>query len=83
MGRVAQLPCATCGTRPVQVHHIREGDAAGAGQRANDWFTAPLCEACHTGPLGVHGDKSMLKLRNVSEHDLVGETLEKLYGGIR
>lgn len=83
MGRVAQLPCAICGAHGVQVHHMREGGAAGAGQRASNWLTIPLCPDCHTGPRGVHGDKSALRLRNVSEHALLGETLERLYGGLR
>ena len=34
MARVAQLPCVLCGAHGVQVHHLREGEAAGAGQRA-------------------------------------------------
>lgn len=59
---------------------MREGGAAGAGQRASNWLTIPLCVDCHTGPRGVHGDKSALRLRNVSEHTLLAETLEKLYG---
>lgn len=83
MHRVAQLPCCLCGTRPVHVHHLREGEAAGGGQRANDWLTVPLCPDCHTGPLGVHGDKTALLAARKNEHDLLAETLERLYGGIR
>lgn len=83
LGRVAQLPCCLCGVRPVQVHHLREGGAAGAGERANHWLTIPLCPEHHTGTTGVHGDKSMLRLVGKSEHQLLGETLERLYGAIR
>ena len=83
MDRVAQLPCALCGAMPVQVHHMREGGAAGAGERVDAWLTIPLCPSCHTGPRGVHGDKTMLKIRKANEHGLLAETLEKLYGGLR
>lgn len=83
MNRVAQLPCATCGAHGVQVHHIREGEAAGAGQRADDWLTVPLCPSCHTGPLGVHGDKTLLRIQKKTEHHLLAETLERIYGDMR
>jgi predicted HNH restriction endonuclease len=79
MGRVAGLPCATCGAHGVHVHHIKEG-ASGAGERAGDFLTIPLCPACHTGPKGVHGDKTMLRITKKSQHDLLDETLEALYG---
>lgn len=80
MGRVAQLSCALCGTIPVEVHHIREGEAAGGAQRASDWLTVPLCPDCHRGPRGVHGDKMILKVWKKNEHHLLAETLERLYG---
>lgn len=83
MGRVAQLTCALCGAQGVQVHHLREGDSAGAGQRASDWLTIPLCPDCHTGPLGVHGNKTMLRIHKKTEHHLLAETLERLYGALR
>lgn len=79
MGRVAGLPCATCGAFAVQVHHIKEG-ASGAGQRAGDWLTVPLCPDCHTGRHGVHGNKTMLRITKKTQHDLLDETLEQLYG---
>jgi len=83
MGRIAAMPCCLCGDRPVHVHHIREGEAAGAGQKAKDFLTIPLCPDCHTGPLGVHGDKTVIYAAGKNEHDLLAETLERLYGGIR
>lgn len=63
---------------PVQVHHIREGQ--GMSQRADDWLTIPLCPGCHTGQHGVHGDKTMLRIRKRTELDLLAETLERIYG---
>ena len=76
MGRVAELPCACCGDSPVQVHHIREGQ--GMAQRASNYLTVPLCPDCHTGPYGVHGDKSRMRARKQSELDWLAETIERL-----
>lgn len=76
MGKVAQLPCACCGASGVHVHHIREGQ--GMAQRASDFLTIPLCPDCHVGPLGVHGDKSLMRIRKLSELDMLAETIRKL-----
>jgi len=47
-------------------------------QRASNWLTVPLCECCHTGQYGVHGDKSRMRARKMSELDWVADTIEKL-----
>ena len=64
------------GETPAQVHHIRVGQ--GMAQRAQHWLTIPLCQPHHTGPSGVHGDKSALRNAKVDELDLLALTLEKL-----
>ena len=76
MGRVASLSCACCGQYGVQVHHIREGQ--GLAQRASNYLTVPLCEGCHTGQYGVHGDKSRMRARKLSELDMLADTIERL-----
>ena len=76
MGRVAELPCACCGEFGVQVHHIREGQ--GMAQRASDYLTIPLCPDCHTGPAGVHGDKSLMRVYRTSELDMLANTIARL-----
>jgi Zn finger protein HypA/HybF involved in hydrogenase expression len=76
MDRVAQLPCATCGSHGVQLHHIREGQ--GMAQRASNFLVIPLCPDCHTGSMGVHGDKTMMRLMKVTELDLLARTIEAL-----
>lgn len=76
MGRVADLPCACCGVQGVQVHHIREGQ--GMAQRASNFLTIPLCEPCHTGPRGIHGDKSIMRTLKLSELDMLANTIEAL-----
>ena len=75
MNRVAQLPCACCGEHGVHLHHIREGQ--GMSQRASDFLVVPLCPDCHTGPLGIHGDKTMLRIKKMTELDLLADTIEK------
>ena len=77
MDRVAQLPCATCGAMPVTIHHIREGQ--GVSQRASHFMTVPLCPDCHTGPLGVHGNKTMMLIQKKNELDLLAETIERVF----
>lgn len=76
MGRIAQLPCSCCGAHGVHVHHIREGQ--GMSQRASDFLTVPLCPSCHTGPNGVHGNKSLMKIQKLEELDLLAMTIERL-----
>jgi hypothetical protein len=76
MNRVAELPCACCGEHGVQLHHIREGQ--GISQRASNWLVVPLCPPCHTGPAGVHGDKTMMRIYKLTELDMLADTIRKL-----
>ena len=79
MGRVAELPCSLCGSRPVEVHHILEGRTP--GRRSPGWTCIPLCMDCHRGPInGIHGQQVMLKVQKVTELQLLSKTLEALYG---
>lgn len=78
MDAVAQLPCACCGAHGVQVHHLREGQ--GMSQRASNWLTVPLCPDCHTGPNGLHGNKSLMRIQKIEEIDLLARTIEALHG---
>lgn len=80
MDRVAQLPCGVCGDYGVQLHHIRE--TLGMGQRASHWLVIPLCPSCHTGPYGIHGDRSMLKIMKADELSLLADTIHKLEVGV-
>ena len=78
MGLVAALPCAVCGGRPVQVHHIREGQ--GAAQRAQDTLTIPLCWEHHLGGSGIHGlgKRGFYARYKRDELDLLADTIERL-----
>lgn len=79
MARVAALGCLLCrrlgylGT-PAEVHHIRTG--TGAGRRASDTETIPLCPEHHRGNTGLHGmgRKAFERVYRVTELELLAET---------
>lgn len=83
LDRVHSIQCVLCAKlglvqrTPTTAHHVRTGQ--GASQRADDMLSAALCQDCHQGPQGVHGDRSRLKLAGVTELALVGLTLRVLY----
>ena len=80
---VASLPCVLCEligqtqTTHTEVHHLREGQ--GMSQRAHHFRVAALCEECHRGTAGIHGDRALLRIANVSEGDLADITAEKAW----
>lgn len=83
MARIKSMGCICCKLlgRPqssiTDVHHIREGQ--GGAQRAGDFLTLPLChDDCHQGRMGVHGDRTYLRILKVTELDLLNLTLEEL-----
>lgn len=81
MNAVAALGCVACrnsglGPTPCQVHHIRTGQ--GMGQRASNFLVLPLCEAHHTGPNGLHGQRRMFAIMHGSELDLLAQTIEEV-----
>jgi hypothetical protein len=78
LARVSELPCCTCGSMPVECHHI-EGISTGKRDQGH-YLTIPLCPDCHRGSKGVHGDKTMLQITKKTELELLNETLGKLYG---
>ncbi len=52
-GWIAQLSCAICGRKPVEVAHVRYSDARylkenpGMQQKPDDFWTLPLCPEHH------------------------------------
>lgn len=76
MDRVASLPCMVCGADGVHVHHVREGQ--GMAQRASNFLTIAVCPDCHTGPRGIHGDKSIMRVMKLDEMALLAMTIEAL-----
>lgn len=83
MDMIAAMPCVLCEmlgkpqTSKTDVHHIREGQ--GVSQRASNFLVIPLCHGeCHQGPLGIHGDKTLLRIAKVREPDLLAITIAKI-----
>jgi len=80
MGLVKQLPCVLCTilgdtqNSPTAAHHVRAG--RGIAQRSGDFCVVALCYECHQGPLGVHGDRTLLRIAKVEEMDLLDATIE-------
>ncbi|WP_366518672.1 Ref family recombination enhancement nuclease [uncultured Gilliamella sp.] len=83
---LSNMPCICCellGQRQqgrTCIHHIREGQ--GIAMRAGDYLTIPLCYECHQGKLGIHGDKTYLRILKMSELDLLNETLKRVYKAV-
>jgi hypothetical protein len=74
---VAAMPCIVCGSRPVEVHHLRNG--YGMGQRASDLETIPLCPAHHrTGPDAFHAGPRSFEARFGTERELLARTRARL-----
>jgi len=73
MGRVKESGCAVCGAGGVvEAHHTKQG---------NHFTTIGLCDCCHRGPMGIHGDKTMWRIHKMDENDALNETLRRVLGG--
>lgn len=72
MGKVKLSGCAVCGAGGVvEAHHIKQG---------RHFTTVGLCDYCHRGPQGIHGDKTMWRIHKMDELDALNETLRRVYG---
>lgn len=76
MAAVKSVACVLCDApAPSIAHHVVQGD---------HYTTVALCEGCHIGKGGVHGDQSMLRLRfriggTAGELHALNETLRRVY----
>lgn len=71
MGKVKESGCAVCGAGPyVDAHHIVQGD---------HFTVVGLCKDCHTGPLGIHGNKTLWRIHKLDEIRALNETLRRVY----
>jgi hypothetical protein len=76
--RVKNLECAVCAKyAPSHAHHLMHDRAS--GRKPGHYCTIPLCDNCHVGPNGIHGDRSMWKVYKISEMEALDQTLAKLY----
>jgi hypothetical protein len=80
LARVAGLPCVVCETDEVQAHHIRLTPITGAGFKASDWLTFPLCQGCHAF---LHSDIPAWEMMHGRQIDHVTMTMDEIYGGIK
>lgn len=72
VGKVKESGCACCGAcGVVHAHEIQQGLW---------WTSIGLCPACHTGPMGIHGDKTMWRIHKINEMEALNETLRRIYG---
>ena len=70
MQRVKELPCSLCDAPgPSEAHHIRQGA---------HFTTVALCADCHRGSLGLHGQKTLMRVKKADELDLLNITLSRL-----
>jgi len=80
MAWIASQPCICCEllgltqSSKTDCHHIRADR-----EPRNDRLTLPLChDSCHQGPLGVHGDKTYLRMLKMSEWGLLAIIIARL-----
>ena len=77
MAAVKGVPCVVCDAPPPSLaHHVNQGD---------HFTTVAVCELCHVGKGGIHGDQSMWRLRfriggTAAELMAINETLKRVYG---
>ena len=70
--KVKESGCACCGAAGfVHAHEIQQGLW---------WTSVGLCPDCHTGPMGIHGDKTMWRIHKINEMEALNETLRRVYG---
>ena len=65
--------CAVCDAYPpTEAHEVKQGS----------WFTAiSLCPSCHRdGKMGIHGEKTMWRIKKMDEIDALNVTIGRLYG---
>ena len=77
MAAVKGVSCVVCDAPPPSLaHHVNQGD---------HFTTVAVCELCHVGKGGIHGDQSMWRLRfriggTAAELMAINETLKRVYG---
>lgn len=70
LAAVKSVPCVLCDTpAPSEAHHVKQG---------RHFATVALCEFCHRGPKGIHGDQTMLRIKKWDEVDAINETLRRV-----
>lgn len=74
---VKSVPCVVCDApAPSIAHHVVQGE---------HFTTCAVCEQCHVGKGGIHGDQSRWRLRYrigglSAELHAINDTLSRVYG---
>lgn len=69
---VKSVPCVVCDApAPSAAHHVVQGD---------HYTVIAVCWHCHQGPQGIHGDKTLWRIRKLDEWGALNETLRRVYG---
>ena len=70
LAAVKELPCGVCGAAgPSDAHHIVQH---------LQYLCVPLCYDCHRGTNGIHGTKTLWRVRKLDEMKVLNDTIEKL-----
>lgn len=69
--------CACCNEPFAHLHHVLEGRTP--GRRSSDFTVIPLCEPCHTGSQGIHGDRLRWSLRKIDEMKALAAVIEGVF----
>lgn len=70
MAAVKSVPCVVCDApAPSFAHHVVQGD---------HYTTVAVCWYCHQGPQGIHGDKTLWRIRKLDELGAINETLRRV-----
>lgn len=55
LAAVKSVACVLCDAPPPSIaHHVDQGE---------HFTTIAVCEPCHVGRMGIHGDQTMLRIR--------------------
>lgn len=70
MAAVKSVACVVCDEpAPSAAHHIVQGQ---------HFTTVALCWHCHQGPQGIHGDKTLWRIRKMDELAALNETIRRV-----
>lgn len=68
---VKMLPCSVCDApAPSAAHHVNQGQ---------HFTTVALCWHCHQGKQGIHGDRTLWRIRKLDEWGALNITLGRLH----
>ena len=68
---VKSLPCVVCGAPPPsEANHMVQGQ---------QYTTTALCQDCHTGTHGWHGDKTLWRIYKMDQLRAINATVKAIF----